>query len=248
MWMSTAFFRALACAISLGRQEFVDDVKYEQQTLENSFDTNVHIEVSISYPQLPGASPLMHYVNETVKRDAHALYDTYIQKMRAPQRDVGEEEELNERTLYYRLQSVYCSSGLISLYGVEYQYAGGVHGSMHYMTRTFWQNGNLVRELSLDDLFLSEECREQLFRYCENYFKSNQCGYYSYDDYSWVGFGPEHLDAFLLTQQGLLLLFQNYIVSGFNDFPTTLLVSYALLAFMANSDGPLPALMKADDR
>jgi hypothetical protein len=188
----------------------------------------------------------MHCVNEIVRRDAYTLYGTYIQKMRVPQQDVGEEEELNKRTLHYGLQPVYCGSSLLSLYGTEYQYAGGVHESVYYITRTFWQNGGIVSELSLDDLFLPE-FREWLFRYCENSFKSNKWGYYSYDEDSWVGFSPEYLDAFLLTKQGLLLLFQNYVVSGFDDFPTTLLVPYFFLASMAKPDGPLPSLIQAND-
>ncbi|MBF8262484.1 MAG: hypothetical protein HW387_149 [Parachlamydiales bacterium] len=243
MWLPAVFFRAFACIMPLGRLGLIDDIKYEEQLLETSFETNVRVEATVSYPRLPETSFFKCYVNENVKRDSLALYDAYIQKMGSLQQDVGEEEELNERTLHYDLQPVYCSLNLISLYGSEHQYAGGAHGSVHYITRTFWQNDGVIRELSLDDLFLSEY-RKQLFRYCENYFKSNQCGYYCYDDYSWVGFGPEHLDAFLLTKKGLLLLFQNYVVSGFDDFPTTLLIPYPFLDSIANPDGPLPALMK----
>ena len=246
MWLPVVFFHTFAWIVPLGHQELIDDIKHEEQLLETSFETNVRVEATVSYPRLPESSFFKCHVNENVKRDSHALYDAYIQKMGSLQQDVGAEEELNERTLHYNLQPVYCSPNLISLYGSEYQYAGGAHGSVHFITRTFWQNDEIARELSLDDLFLSAY-REQLFRYCENYFKSNQWGYYSYDDYSWVGFGPEHLDAFLLTKKGLLLLFQNYVVSGFDDFPTTLLIPYPLLASIANPDGPLPALMKADD-
>lgn len=86
-----------------------------------------------------------------------------------------------------------------------------------------------------NDLFLPGY-REWLFQYCENYFKLNRCGYYSYDDYSWVGFNPENLDSFLLTEKGLLLIFQNYIIGGFDDYPVTLLIPYAELTFIANSD------------
>lgn len=246
MWLPFVFCRAFACIMPLGHLELIDDIKHEEQLLEARFETNVRVEATVSYPRLPETSFFKCYVNENVKRDSLALYNAYIQKMGSLQQDIGEEEELNERTLHYDLQPVYCSPNLISLYGSEYQYAGGAHGSVHYITRTFWQNGGIVRDLSLDDLFLSGY-REQLFRYCENYFKSNRCGYYSYDDYSWVGFGPEHLEAFLLTTKGLLLLFQNYVVSGFDDFPTTLLVPYALLASMANPDGPLPSLIRMDD-
>ena len=64
----------------------------------------------------------------------------------------------------------------------------------------------------------------------------NRCGYYSYDDYSWMGFNPEDLDSFLLTEKGLLLIFQNYVISGYEDYPVTLLIPYADLTSIANSD------------
>lgn len=241
MWLPFVFCKAFTCVMPLGHLELLDNIKYEEQRLETSFETNVHVEATLSYPRLPETSSFTCYVNENVKRDSLALYDTYIQKMSSLQRDVGEEEELNERTFHYDLQPVYCSANLISFYGSKYQYAGGVHGSVHYITRTFWQNDGIVCELSLDGLFLPEY-REWLFQYCEDYFKSNRCGYYDDDDHSWIGFNPEDLDAFLLTEKGLLLIFQNYIVNGYNDHPMTLLIPYTKLASIVNPDSPLPTI------
>ena len=42
----------------------------------------------------------------------------------------------------------------------------------------------------------------------------------------WDPFQPEHLDAFLLTDDGLLLIFQNYTVCGLMDEPITFLIPY----------------------
>jgi hypothetical protein len=237
MWLPFVFCRVFACVIPLGHLELIDDIKYEEQLLETSFETNVRVEAIFSYPRLPETSSFTCCVNENVKRDSLALYDAYIQKMDSLQQDAGEEEELNERTLRYGLQPVYCSPNLISLYGSEHQYAGGVHGSVHYITRTFLQHDGGVRELSLDDLFLPGY-REWLFHYCEDYFKSNRCGYYDDDDCSWIGFNPDDLDAFLLTEKGLLLLFQNYVVSGYDDYPMTLLIPYTKLSHIVNPDDP----------
>ena len=245
MWLSFVFCRVFACIMPSEHLELIDDIKYEEQVLETSFETNVRVEAIFSYPQLSETSFFECYVNETIKRDSLALYDSYIQKMGGLQEDAGDEEELNERTLHYGLQPVYCSPNLISLYGCEYQYAGGAHGSVHYITRTFWQQNETVRELSLDDLF-QPGSREWLFRYCEEYFKSHRCGYFSYDDYSWVGFNSEDLDAFLLTEKGLLLIFQNYVVSGYDDDPMTLLIPYSKLVPIVNPDGPLPLLSESN--
>jgi hypothetical protein len=106
--------------MSLGHPKLIDDIKYEEELLETSFETNVHVEASVAYPQLPETSFFKCKVNENVKRDALAQYDAYIQKMGSLEQDVGEEEELNERTFHYSLKPVYCSSNLISLYGSEY--------------------------------------------------------------------------------------------------------------------------------
>ena len=241
MWALPLFCTVLSCAISLGRPELIDDVQHKQQTQETSFATNVRVEASISCPRLPEVDLLALYVNDTVRKDMHALYDAYIKEMRVSQESIerGEEfEEFNERSWHYKLEPVCRHSNLIGLYGVESRYTGGCHGSVHYVTRTFWKNGDIICELSLDDLFLPG-FREQLFRYCEHYFKSHQWGYYSYDDDFWIGFSPEHLDAFLITKQGLLLIFQNYVVSGFDDYPSTLLVPYSHLKHFARPEGPL---------
>jgi len=55
-----------------------------------------------------------------------------------------------------------------------------------------------------------------------------------------VSFNSKDLDAFLLTEKGLLLLFQNYVVSGYDDHPMTLLIPYNKLASVVNPDSPLP--------
>jgi hypothetical protein len=139
----------------------------------------------------------------------------------------------------YDLSLVHSDPDLMSLYGSKYQYRGGVHGFVRYITKTFCQQDGTIHELSLDDLFLPGY-REWLFQYCEGYFKSNQCGYYDDDDHSWISFNPKDLDAFLLTEKGLLLLFQNYVVSGYDDHPMTLLIPYTKLASIVNPDSPLP--------
>jgi hypothetical protein len=240
-------FLAQICTIllSYGAGDSLYPIECSSDSLETVFDTNVHVEASVSYPRIPEINLLTRYVNEAVRKEACELHDTFVQEMRAPQEELWE-EDADERTLRYGLNLVYSSPALISVYGSEYQYCGGAHGSVRYITKTFFQHDDSIRELTLDDLFIPGY-REGLFRYCENYFKSNRYGYYGDDDYSWVGFNPENLDAFLLTEKGLLLIFQNYVVSGLNDTPTTLLIPYSLLASIANPDGPLPKLSQLDD-
>jgi hypothetical protein len=143
----------------------------------------------MSYPHLPETSLLERYVNEVVQKEAHELYDTFVQEMSTPQEELWEEDG-DERTLRYDLSLVHSTPDLMSFYGSKYQYRGGAHSSVRYITKTFWQQNDTVRELSLDDLFLPGY-REWLFQYCEDYFKSNRCGYYYDDDH--CGIANVHL-------------------------------------------------------
>ncbi len=214
----------LAILLSYGVGNSLSPIECESESFETAFDTNVHVESSVSIPYLTETSLLARYVNEAVRKEARDLHDAFVREMSVPQEELWEEDG-DERVFHYDLKLVYSAPTLVSFYGSGYQYCGGAHVSVKYITKTFWQQDNAIRELFLDDLFLPGY-REWLFRYCENYFKINRCGYYSYDDYSWVGFNPDHLDAFLLTEKGLLLIFQNYVVSGYDDDPMTLLISY----------------------
>ena len=54
-----------------------------------------------------------------------------------------------------------------------------------------------------------------------------------------LGSGEGDLDAFLLTEKGLLLIFQNYVVSGYEDCPIALLIPYAKLSSLAKPGSPL---------
>jgi hypothetical protein len=224
-----------AILLPYGAGNSLSPIECESEFFETVFDTNVHVEASVSIPYLSETSLLARYVKEAVRKEAHDLHDAFVQEMSAPQKELWEEDG-EERILRYDLELVYSTFSLMGFYGSKYQYCGGVRGSVKYITKTFWQQDNVIRELSLDDLFLPGY-REWLFRYCEDYFKLNRCGYYSYDDYSWVGFNPEHLDAFLLTEKGLLLVFQNYVVSGYDDYPMTLFISYEALTPILKQKG-----------
>ena len=224
----------LTILLPFGAGDFLHPIECESEIFETVFDTNVHVEASASYPRVPETSPLARYVNEAIRNEAHELHDTFVQEMSTPQEELWEEDG-DERIFRYDLSLVHSAPDLMSFYGSKYQYTGGAHGSVRYITKTFCQQDDTIRELSLDDLFLPGY-REWLFQYCEDYFKSNRCGYYDDDDHSWVGFNPKDLDAFLLTEKGLLLLFQNYVVSGYDDCPMTLLIPYTKLSHIVNPD------------
>ncbi len=231
--MYTFFAKILTVLLPYGDGDTLSSIECESGSLKTAFDTNVHIEASVSYPLVPETSLLTRYANEIVQKEAYELYDTFMQEISALQEEPSE-QDADELRFRYDLSLVRSTPILMSFYGSKYEYRGGVHGSWQYVTKTFLRQDNTIRELFLEDLFLPGS-RERLFRYCEDYFKLNQ-----YDDYTWGGFNSEHLDAFLLTEKGLLLIFQDHILSGYEDYPTTLLIPYLKLVSIVNPSNSLP--------
>jgi hypothetical protein len=249
MWLSLILVLPLCLLawIPSEYQELIDSIQRDQLVLDTAFDTNVHVEARISYPKLPGTSDFIKYVNLSLEKDSHLRFNQFVQEMSIPQENVWEDED-NEYIFRYSLYPIYCGRNFISICGYEFRCLGSSHGSQSYVGKTFWEKDGTIHELNLDDLFdQNHKDRQFLFQYCENHFKSNKHGYYYYEDFSWVNFRPDHLDTFILTEKGLLLIFQDYVISGPDDYPSTLLIPYSILAHIANPDGPIPALLKCDD-
>jgi hypothetical protein len=197
-----------------------------QTTLETIFDTNVHVDVSVSFPKLENNNSLARFANDAIECETKQLHDAFAEDMSPPIEELWEEDG-DECTLYYNLHLVHASANLLEFYGYHSQYTGGAHGSTQYITKVFWQNGNNISEITLNDLF-TPSGKNALFEYCHQYFKENKWGYYSYDDIEdWDPFQPHHLDDFLLTKEGLLLIFQNYTLFGLADDPMTFSLPYA---------------------
>lgn len=238
--MHVFLVQILGALLSYGKGDLLLSLPCEEYFEETVFDTNVHVEASLAYSKLSETSLLIRHANEAISKEAQRQKNAFVEEMRIPQIELCEEEG-DERTFHYSLYPVFSTPTLISFYGNSHQHLGGAHGSVHYITRTFWQNGGTICELSLDDLFLPGT-RERLFHLCKSYFETRRCGYYSHDDHSWVGFGSGDLDSFVLTEKGLLLIFQNYVVSGYEDEPITLLFPYNNLSTIVNPNGPLVQL------
>ncbi len=92
----------------------------EQELFETAFDTNVHVEASVSYPRVPEATPLARYANEAIRKEAYELHDTFVQEMSTLEKEPWEEEG-DERILRYDLSLVHSAPDLMSFYGSKYQ-------------------------------------------------------------------------------------------------------------------------------
>ena len=189
----------LTILLPFGTGDTLSPIECESELLETVFDTNVHVEASVSYPRVPEISLLSRYVNEAIGKEAYELHDTFVQEMSTPQEELWEEDG-DERILRYDLSLVHSAPDLMSFYGSKYQYRGGAHGSVWYITKTFCQQDNIIHELSLDDLFLPGY-REWLFRHCEDYFKLNRCGYYSDDEGGLHNFSSHNSKALIFNHR-----------------------------------------------
>ena len=112
--------QALTILLPFGAGDSLHPIERESELFETAFDTNVHVEASVSYPRVPETSPLARYVNEAIRNEAHELHDTFVQEMSAPQDELWEEDE-DERTFRYDLSLVHSSPDLMSFYGSKYQ-------------------------------------------------------------------------------------------------------------------------------
>ena len=204
--------------------------------LETSIGINAHVKIKISYPALFGLDPLVLHVNQSLQEDASLHYDQYLQQAHLFRDHTLEDGASQE--FQYCLYPVYQNPTMISIFGYESHDKGFSRDSIRVVTRTFSQDNQDIYEVVLDDLFLSrEQSRQFLLQYCESYFQAHKYGYFAFESSIWPKLKPEHLDTFVLTSEGLLLIFQNYVIRGQDDYPATLLIPYTNLAPLAKPGG-----------
>jgi hypothetical protein len=228
--------------LSYGDGEALRAVECKQISCETSFDTNVHVNGSVFFPRLEETGLLTCYANYEIEKEARERHDAFVQEMSAPQESLWEEDG-DEFVLAGGLLPVYFDQDVICFYGCWYRYSGGAHGSWQYETRTFGRKDDSIKEISFDDLF-APVSREWLFKFCRRHFIENKVGYYADDDRSWIPFNQDSLDAFVLTEKGLLLIFQNYTVGGLYDEPITLLIPFKELTHMIKADTPIAQICR----
>lgn len=68
-----------------------------------------------------------------------------------------------------------------------------------------------------------------MLRYCEFFFKSRGYGYYSSIPELQIKLGAHDLETFVLTDEGVVIVFQHYRVAGLGDEPDVVLIPYVEL-------------------
>jgi hypothetical protein len=197
---------------------------YELCVKEISCHQIVPINVECSYPNFKGSGVLIDYVNNQLKSEAENWLDCFLKEELCWDED--------ERTLGYSLLPAYQAADLISIYGAEFQ-GIGCRGCTYYQGLTFWQNGDLISKISLEDFFIKESSYlEFLLNYCQNYFNT------SFPQFPFEA-DRRDLDAFILTDTGLMFFLRAYRISGWADGPDTFLVPYSQLKNFIDPHGPL---------
>ncbi len=220
--------------------EWIDQANfpdYESCKKEIFFKTTIPVQVECSYPIFRGRGTLTDVVNLQIKTEAEGRFASFC-KEGISEDDLGEDACL----LSYDLVPVYQTPHLISIFGCIFQ-GRGSHGCSYYEGLTFWQIGESVVKLGLDELFVKGSgYRQFLLHYCENEFKASGYGYYSSRPELPPELGPSDLDIFVLTDKGLRIIFRAYTVGGWADGPDSVLIPYAKLKEFIDIFGPLKEL------
>jgi hypothetical protein len=222
-----------------GFEKSTSQVAYAEQTIDRLIEDEKYISAHCRYPIFPGTSSFIEHINHCLANSTVMCADEFIQN--ATSSEIFDEEPLY--ALDYALLPVYSLPNFISIYGYEFQHNACVHGWTHYTGKNFWNNNGSIIELSLDDLFLPEsQYRQFLLQHCENFFRETGYGYYFVDS----GITPElessDLNTFVLTKQGLMIVFPSSRVGGWADGPDTITIPYQKMKHLINPNGPLASL------
>lgn len=207
---------------------------YEQWTKEISFGTKIPVHVEYSYPIFSGKGTLIEYVNRELETEAEDRFNNFVKEEL-----YAEEVEEDEISVVCSFSPRYQTSNLISIGGFTSQIRGS-RGCTYYEGKTFWQRGDVVVKLILDDLFVKGSgYRQFLLDYYKNNF--NRCDYENYVSHGelFSELSPKDFDAFVLTEKGLMIVFPVYTIGGWAEGPDTVLIPYAKINKFIDFSGPL---------
>jgi hypothetical protein len=222
-------------------KEAIESIPKDKWKLELEFETTVQVSAMSKYPCLYGDTPLIHFVNKALEVTARESFDNFIEQEKNTLEEL--DQDFGGCSLIYDLFPVYSLPNLISVYGYESQTRSCPHGWMQYIGKNFWQNEDTVVEISLKDLFIkgSDWCNF-LLKYCDQYFGSIVDEYYQQNFISPLK--VDDLDAFVLTEKGVMIVFQPYRVVGWADGPGVLITPYSDLRAYIDVDGPLKEILR----
>jgi hypothetical protein len=194
-------------------------------------------------PQLDCTSPLSEavfkFLQEEIRAVAKRIRDTSLEPRQLYLLYSEQHFIVHDSTLIGTFQKGLCTSEVVSLkdYWCFYPDTAS-HEGIRIYGRNFVLNGSAMQEIGLADLFDESSGRDWfavLAKEVEADLRRQR-----YSDFDWyLPFEQFHFDQFLITAEGLEIIFQNYAFnSGIHGFPVAY-VSWDLLAPFLKPDAPV---------
>lgn len=143
----------------------------------------------------------------------------------------------------YKFRTVFFSKEVISLFGQLSVHDRMPHGWKQYEGRTFCKINGQFKEISLDDLFITDEQKEFLRVTCEESLKNDPISYFSGNEPLHTRLKQEELHTFVVDDQHLIIIFQPYSVGSGADGPFVVKIPFDRLKGHWNISHPLFSLM-----
>ena len=194
-------------------------------------------------PQLDCTEPLSEavfkFLQEEIRAVAKRIRDTSLEPRQLYLLYSEQHFIVHDSTLIGTFQKGLCTSEVVSLkdYWCFYPDTAS-HEGIRIYGRNFVLNGSAMQEIGLADLFDESSGRDWfavLAKEVEADLRRQR-----YSDFDWyLPFEQFHFDQFLITAEGLEIIFQNYAFnSGIHGFPVAY-VSWDLLAPFLKPDAPV---------
>lgn len=143
--------------------------------------------------------------------------------------------------IIYKLKTVFFSREVVSLFGEISVYNHLPHGWRTYEGKTLCKINGQFQQVTLKDLFVTENQKEFLRSYCEDNlkFKNEQPTFFSGDNPLFTHLDLKNIHTFVVDHQSLIIIFQPYYVGGCGDGPFIVKIPYENLKGRWNSAHPL---------
>lgn len=141
----------------------------------------------------------------------------------------------------YHIRTILFSDNVVSLLGEIFIYDRLPHGWSKFESKTFVKVNNSFKEITLNDLFRSQNQKEFLRCYCEDFFKHkcDQCNYFNDKDPLCDFLDLDYIKLFVVNHESLIVIFQPYTVGGLGDEPFIVKIPFTELAGKWQTGNPL---------
>ena len=130
----------------------------------------------------------------------------------------------------------YFSENIISFFMENIEHTGLPHEIKQYETRNFFKKGSRFYEKKLSDLFCKKEQVEFIKNYCEMIFKKIETSYFYGKNAIKNNLNNSELSNYYFEKDGLVIVFQPYVVGSSEDGPFLVKIPYEILKPIVEAD------------